>query len=471
MDLVLGIDLGTSYFKLGLFDRDGRMRGLARVAVPTRKNDTRHELPIDDFQHILKQAFADACNQAAAQPSDVKAVSYASQANTFLLLDQNLLPITPLILWTDGRARPPAEPFQKLFTRDDFSAVTGLGMIAPEFAAAKLLWFRQNQPEIFRRTHAVMTLSDYLVYLLTGRRTGDAATAALLGLWDLKNARWWDKAFEILNIPRSWFSTMLRPGTPVGRTLSHAADWLGLTPGTPLVAGSLDHHAAAIGAGIGRHADMSLSLGTVTACLHVQPNFTARPDCCTGPDVKPDCFFQLGFLSAGAADLENYRNEHAPNLSIEQLLHDAANILPGANGLRFSHQHGFAESPRLHAGGSFTPAHYARAILESTAFAARRLIENILSTPIPPRLLATGGGARSPLWLQIIADVLGCEVLAPDAEEPACRGAAILAAPAAGWFDSLDTARETFCSIPRRFTPDPAARAFYQHWLTKQNNL
>ena len=219
MRFVLGIDLGTSYFKLGLFNKLGHLQGLGRVAVQTNKGDgSLCELPTDRFWQLLNNALADACKQAHAQPEDIEAVAYSSQANSFLLLDCDKKPLTPLILWPDSRAQTIHPDIQQLWQRGDFLQTTGLGLaISPGFCLSKLAWFRDNHSQLWAKVHRIMTISDYLTFSLTSQAVGDAGTASLLGLYDLPKQQWWPQALDTIQIQPSQLSSspprvLLGPG-------------------------------------------------------------------------------------------------------------------------------------------------------------------------------------------------------------------------------------------------------------------
>jgi len=432
MELVAGVDLGTSYFKVGLFGREGTMHGLGRVAVAKDiGNGSLCELPAERFWSILRQALQQACAQANTMPENIIAISYSSQAGSFLLLDKNNSPLTPLILWPDTRDAQLDPAAVNLWKHPKFLATTGIGIdLAPVSCVSKLKWFQNNQPHIWAQTHRVMTISDYFTFSLTGKFVGDAGTASLLGIYDLPNHRWWSDAFAILGIDPSYFSTPLLPGTAAGVVTPEGANLLGLHSGIPFVVGSLDHHVAAIGAGVPSIAPASESTGTVVACLNYLTTFSPKPNCCMGPGLDNNTFYQLAVSSNGASVLEWYQKNFAQDLSIVELLSLAQNIPGGAEGLTalpsadtFPVLTGFQNASPKH-----TRGHYVRAILESNAATLKELMEQLCGKDIPPRIVATGGGAKSKLWLQIKSDLLQAQMISAACEEPACRGAAMFAA-------------------------------------------
>ncbi len=417
MGLLLGIDLGTSYLKAALFDETGQLRGLGRVAVGVQEPEPeRRELPIAVFLERLREAVAAALQAAGATAAQIVAMSYGSQANTFLLLDQEYRPLTPLIFWHDRRAHPLTEELQAFGTSNERRRHTGLWQMVPESAPAKLLWLAQRSPKVWERCHAVMTVSDYLSFFLTGERVGDASTAALTGLYDLLGRGWWDKALTKFGVKTSQLSAPLLPGTCAGKLTRQAADFFQLAPGTPVAAGALDHHAAAIGSGLGVQVQASLSSGTVLAAIMLSEKITPAAGCLLGPHAGGKEFFLLAFDPQGATRLEEYQRAHAPESSLSELFAR----LDGAGS-------GDVHSENL------------RQHLRAMAQTEKQLLASIAPGRHFSTLAATGGGARSRTALQIKADVLN-ERIVSTSTEPACLGAAALGSVGAGVFSDLESA-------------------------------
>ena len=457
MELVLGIDLGTSYFKLGVFDRSGKLHGLGRVPVKTDNVDgTRCELPAERFWLILNKGLKHALQQANAKASDIQGVGYSSQVNSFILLDNNDKPLTPLILWPDSRVEKIDPAVEQLFERDDFLNTTGIGLeVTNLFAISKLLWFRKNQPALWEKVNRIMTISDYLTFSLTGKYVGDAGGASLLGILNLKNLSWWPEALEILDICPEKLSKPLRTGTLTGPLTETGSKLLGLNPQTPFVVGSFDHHVAAIGAGLGQIAEVSESTGTVLACIKYTDKYNPEKNVCMGPDVNENNFYKVTLSSNGASVLEWYQKTYSPQHSIGELVKMAEDVQPGCDGLvalpsanEYENLEGFQNIKPSH-----SPKHFVRAIMESTTQSLAELVDNLYPEGRPKKIVATGGGAQSDLWLQMKADLLGIEFVRTKCHEPACMGAGMLAAVAAEWFTTIEQTGETWVKIDLAFEP------------------
>lgn len=455
--LLLGIDFGTSYLKVGLFGSAGTLKGIGRVAVARQTSATGHcELAISDFWKLLRTALADALAQAGADAKNIAALSYSSQANTFLLLDQNDAPLTPLILWTDTRA-PSLDPrLLELSQTPAFARATGLSSLSTTHAAAKLRWIQDNNPAIWMRTRRVMTLSDYFTFAMTGEHAGDASTAALLGMYDLGAKTWWPPALGAAGLDPRMMSTPLAPGSACAQTTTRAADLLGIPAGAKFAVGGLDHHLAAIGSGLGRLADASISTGTVLAAIAIVPEVTPSPGCIHGPHTGENDYYRLAFDPAGAGELEDYHRQHAPALTIKQLFALAGDASAGDTTAAGSLDANALAADALAAdkkNARHGPA--VREILERTARVHRRLVATVANGRQITCVVATGGGSRSALWLQIKADILGIPVVSPASPERACLGAAMFAAVAAGFHSTLETCADVMVREDRVYLPTP----------------
>jgi len=457
MELVLGIDLGTSYFKLGLFGCDGKLHGLGRGAVETDKNnDSRCELPTKKFWTILRDSLNQALAEAGAKATDILALGYSSQASSFVLLDEKDQPLTPLILWPDARVKEIDPAITKLWQREDFLTVTGFGIEhSPQLMVSKLKWFQKTRPDIWSKARRIMTIADYLTFIITGNPVGDAGTASLLGTLDIQNLRWWDEALKLVGICPEKLSKPLRPGTIAGAVTQSGSKFMGLPTGIPFVVGSLDHHLAAIGAGLGKIGEISESTGTVLACIKTAEKCNPVKNKCVGPGFHENWFNELTFSSNGASVLAWYQQAYAPQLSVAELVELAEEVPPGCDGLvakpcanQYPGLDGFENATAKH-----TPGHFARAIMESVAATLGGLVEDLYPQGRPGKIVATGGGAKSDLWLQIKADLLGVEFVRTQCHEPACMGAAMLAAVAADWFATIAQASETWLKIDSTFKP------------------
>lgn len=459
MSLLLGIDLGTSYFKAGLYTDEGVLRGLGRRPAPVCAPEPgRREMAPEEFWAALRETVGSALKAADADGPDVSALSYSSQANSFLLLDAAMRPLTPVIIWQDVRSLPNGTPLTDYWTTPEFFGKTGLKTCSPNFMPGKLEWFRHHQTGTWKQVAHVLTLSDYLSSTLTGDPSGDSGTAALTGLWNIPANSWHNEALSLAEIDQSWLPSLVRPGAPLGTLCAEGARRLGLARGTSMAAGSLDHHAAAVGSGVGRLAPASLSTGTVLAALRLIDGWQPVAGAFHGPDWKAGRHFALVADNRGAAILEEFRRRYAPGDEFETLLEAADQVRPETVLPVISTQAWDDPDPRYF--GELSPMDrdargaIVRSIMEAIARRQRILLERLFGKSPPETVIATGGGARSSLWLQIQSRALGARVLAPESAERACLGAALLAGVAAGLFRDVDEASRRMVKAGRAVEPD-----------------
>ncbi|MCF0172936.1 MAG: hypothetical protein HUJ91_04305 [Bacteroidales bacterium] len=450
MDLYLGIDLGTTNFKVGIYDSRGHLLGLGRTLVGKETEGNRCILQVNTFWKNLKDAIAEALAESGASPQDIRGVSYSSQANSFLLLGDELQPLTPFVMWPDTRPEGDCPPLDALLEHPDYLSRTGLGVaLCCEAMPAKIHWFRKNEPKVLEKARAIMTISDYLVHSLTGNRLGDVGTASLTGLLDCRKAAWWQDSLDIFGIDKGMLSTPLRCGSEAGTVTAEGASLSGLAQGTKVFIGNLDHYMVALGAGVPTGNRISESTGTVLACVNYSKTYCPRIGVDIAPGFAEGEYFQISFNNNGATALEWYREHHIPERPIEQMSDMAATVPMGCEGLaalpccnKYPALEGFTGIKESH-----SHAHFARAIMESTAVSLAELVKSLDPDGECREIIPSGGGARSRVWLQIKADTLRLPFLLQESGELATKGAAMVCAIGTGMFASTDEAIDQLVTI------------------------
>ncbi|QDT00364.1 FGGY-family carbohydrate kinase [Adhaeretor mobilis] len=431
MSNILVFDLGTSYFKICLFDEYGQIVGLQRVPTPVQQTaEMRAELPTTSFIQCLTDATKRLSLEVGGL-SDVAAVSFATQANSFVLLDKFDDALTSIILWNDQRALGLSSPLDELQATSEFKETTGLPGLTHEFLPAKTSWFQQHQPQVMEKTARVALISDYLTLWLTGNHVTEAGTAGLSGLVDIHRLHWWTEACDRIKLPVDWLPTIVRAGTDAGSLRQAVAAELGLPLGCKLIIGCLDQYAGAIGAGNTEPGSISETTGTVLATVRCSNQFekNAPPSVFQGPTFSQDQYYQMVFGEVSAQLLEKYRNSLPDLPSFAELDKLADSVPAGAGGV---HLHPDAASKSasemfLDRQSHHTRGHDVRAIYEAVASELQQQIELLCKDEKPTVIYSVGGAARSDLWLRIKSETLGCPVRVMDCSEPTSLGAAILA--------------------------------------------
>ena len=472
-DVVLGIDLGTGSVKCVALGRDGAPCGDAAHPYQTDYPQPGFaEQDPDDWWRASAAAVRAALAAGGLDPAAVRCVALCGTAHTPVLLDRNDAVIRPAILWSDQRSGVQVVRLQ----RTAAAAILEQTLNEPSctWTLPQLLWVREHEPDALARTRRLLIAKDYLIFRLTGEAVTDPATAASTLLFDLRHGDWSKPLTQLCGLGPDTLPRVVPASAQAGRLTTAAASEFGLVPGTPVAAGTLDSAAELVGTGVLRPGQGLVRLGTAGAVMVV----TETPRCCHGALTYPHPLSPFGYNQSGtnacATALQWFRNQltaASASLRYADLDELAAQVAPGSDGVLF-HPYLIGEraphwDPELRA--SFTGltvqhgrAHLARAVLEGVALSLRDCLEALRGqglTLTDCRLC--GGGAGSPLWRQIVCDVLALPGVWVGGGDSA-SGAALLAAVAAGFFESLPAAVGAAVNTAAPVRPNPAAVACYQ---------
>ena len=431
MAKILVIDLGTSYFKFALFDRAGQLCALVQREPPLQRPEPgRLELAADAFVRTIVDGIAEVGRQAKGL-SDVEAVSFATQTNSFLLLDGQDRPLTPIVLWPDRRAAE--KGISPIFGKWDLSPfpITGVPAVNIQFMLAKLLWLQREQPKVWSSAARLCLISDYLSLLFSGRHVTEAGAAGLTALVDIHRCQWWSEMLAKANVDPAGLPEIVRAGTDLGPITGAAAAKFALPAACRFIVGCLDQYAGAIGAGNVESKLISETTGTVLAAVRLAEEFAIDLPAAVfqGPAFAEGQYWRMAFGEVSANYLHWYRDQLPDRPAFEILTELAATVAPGADGLTLATDSPPSTPEAVFRGWTahHTRAHAVRAILEVVARALGGQVASVAGATLPAEIRSAGGAARSAVWLQIKADMLGVPVRATQCPEPTSLGAAILA--------------------------------------------
>ena len=458
----LGLDIGGTGVKAGVFSRDGKMLAFSRSSFePTVSKDGHVDISIE----VIRESARNVVREAAAESgAKILAMAVSSQGETFVSLDEKDRPLHDAIMWYDSRAGRQADELCNAV-----HAVTGRKpSIDAIMIVSKIKWLHENRPEIMQKARRFLLLPDYISYCLTGLAAIDTNTAASTGLLtpDKDKDKYDPAILKAGGIDVSQVSNIFIPGTPVKKIkTSVAKDW-GLAPDTLLVTGTNDQYAGALGAGNCRPGILSETSGT---CLALVTLTKKRPrglpaGLLSGKFPLPSYWFILAYSKTAGLVLDWFRREFFPSASWKEMEQSALAAPPGShNLLALPHFDGtISPFPNPSARGAFcnltlrhTKSDMFRALLESLAYSLRENIEFMGRNGYPVDVVRSiGGGAQNNLWLQIKADVTGMSVEKPVVYEAAVLGAAMLAAAGNGEFKSPAESSEKFYRTERVFAPN-----------------
>jgi xylulokinase len=449
-EVVVGLDLGTGGVRAIAVDLQGKIVAQTTRSYPlfTPQPGWTEQNPSDWVEASLNALFD------IAQQLDGKraiALGLSGQMHGMVPLDAEGKVIRPAILWNDQRTGKAVDlieatiPRQELIQRTGNPAITG-------FQLPKIVWLRTEEPEAYAQLWRVLLPKDYLGYVLTGKLFTEPSDASGVGCLNLASRQWDRDILSVVNIDPGLFPSVLESTAIAGQLKGDIAARVGLPTELPVIPGGGDNAAAAIGLGISSSNLNRGSLSIGTSGVIFAPCDRPIPD----PEGRVHLFCHvdggyhlLGVTLAAGGSVRWYRDTFAPNLSYTDLMTMAENSVPGARGILFLPHLSGERSPHLDpdtrgAWVNLSLAHVQadliRAVIEGVAFSLLSALEIISQMAPVHQLLATGGGARSTIWLQILADVLQTELVAPKAEEGAAYGAAILAMVGVGAYPNIKAA-------------------------------
>ncbi|HIR50532.1 MAG TPA: xylulokinase [Candidatus Avoscillospira avicola] len=469
--LYLGVDLGTSSVKVLLVDETGAVRKTASRTYPLEfpQPGWSQQNPADWWNAVVQ------CVPELLEGEDkaqVAGLSVGGQMHGLVVLDENDQVIRPAILWNDGRTGRETEELNADFGKEKLLSLVG-NIAFAGFTAPKLLWMRRNEPELFQKIKKIMLPKDYLVYRLTGVHSCDYSDASGMLLLDVANRRWSPELLSYCSVTEEQMPKLFESYESVGTVLPEIAAQLGLPEGVVVAAGAGDNAAAAVGTGTVGNGCCNVSLGTSGTVFISSDDFRLPPEGNLHAFAHADGAYHLMGCILSAASAYGWwtkeilkatsDNDEQNPITDEDLGRNPVFFLPYLMGERSPHNDPAARGAFLGMSMDTTRYQMTQAILEGVAFAIRDSVEIARSLGIEiTESGLCGGGAKSPLWRKIMANVLNMEMQVPVQEEGAGYGGAILAMVAAGAYGSVREACEKLRTERRIYKPDPAIAARYE---------
>jgi len=472
--LFLGIDVSTTGAKALLIDAEGTVVASASTPLPlsTPKPLWSEQDPRDWWNGIVT-SIRTALSETGTTGSDVKAIGVTGQMHGLTLLDGRGEVLRPAILWNDQRTGAQCDEIRRRIGRERLIQITGNDALTG-FTAPKILWVQQQEPEVYAKGAQILLPKDYIRYKLTGDYGTDKAGGAGTALFDVKKRDWSPEVAAALDLPMAWLPPTYEGPEVSGTVSSEAAALTGLEAGTPVVGGGGDQAAGAVGVGAVEPGIVSLVLGTsgvvfaTTGEPFTEPQGLLHAFC----HSVPNTWHLMGVMLSAAGSLQWYRDTLAPGVSFDDLLAPAAGVEAGAEGLLFlpylTGERTPYPDPLARAGFigltlRHGKPHLTRAVLEGVAFGLRDSMELVRSAGLGSirQVRLSGGGAKSPLWRQILADILGEELVTVNTTEGGAFGAALLAGVAGGAWAGVPQACAATIKVVDRVEPQPEQVAVY----------
>ncbi len=484
MSYVIGIDVGTSGTKIVAINEEGKVS-----ASVTKNYDLHSPKPgwaqqnPQDWKKAVFEGLAEICQKINGQ--EVRAIGLTGQMHGSVFLDENGNVLYPAILWCDQRTARQCEKINEIVGEKQLLEMVSNPALTG-FTAPKILWLRDEEPDVYKKVKHVLLPKDYIRYELTGEFASDVADASGTLLFNVNKRCWHEELLKKLDISVEWLPKVYEGTEITGKVKPSVAKELNLSPDTLVVAGGGDQAAGGVGCGVVRSGIVSASLGTSGVVfafaehVHTDPEGRVHTFC----HSVPGAWHVMGVMLSAGGSLQWFRNklckdemEKSKQTGVdayEYITQPAEQVPIGSNGLIFlpyltgertPHKDPYARGAFIGLSLMHGKAEMARAVLEGVSFGMRDSVEIMKEMGIPiSEVRISGGGARSALWRQIMADVCKVPMVVINVDEGPAFGAGLLASIPAGMFSSLSEACDKIIKEVSRVEPNPQHSEEYEFW-------
>lgn len=467
----IGVDLGTSSVKLLLMDKQGTVVKTVSKEYPISfpKPGWSEQNPYDWYEQSVAGIRE---LTVGIKKEEVAGISFGGQMHGLVILDENDKVIRPAILWNDGRTTKECEYLNNTIGKGKLTEYTA-NIAFAGFTAPKILWVRENEPENFQKIRKIMLPKDYLAYRFSGVHATDVSDASGMLLFDVKNRCWSEEMLEICGISKDCMARVFESYECIGHLTEEAAEKLGLTTDTAVIAGAGDNAAAAVGTGTVGDGSCNISLGTSGTIFISSMTFGVDANNALHAFAHADGHYHLMGCMLSAASCNkwwlddiigtgDYAKEQE-GITDEMLGSNHVFYLPYLMGERSPHNNPLARATFTGMTMDTTRTDMTQAVLEGVAFAIRDSFE--VAKSLGMKITETkicGGGAKSPLWRKMIANILNIRVCVLDKEEGPSLGAAMLAAVGTGAYETVEAAAGQIVHVVDTIEPDAEIAARYE---------
>lgn len=452
--LLVGLDVGTTNIKALIFTPSGAV--VAQASTPTPTHTPRPGWATYDPKEIW-QAVVRVLREATASVESWRIVSVAvgSMGEAGVPLDGHGEPLYALIAWYDPRTKPQAEWLAETIGKDTLFSLTGLS-VQPILGLCKLLWLKENEPEVFAKTVRWLNVAEYVAFCLSGEQATDYSLASRTLALNIQTRRWADEVLTAAGVPLNLYAPLSASGVKIGTVTPAASQQTGLPTSASVATGGHDHVCASFAVGVVQPGMVADSMGTSETIFLALDKALTDPDVgrqgfSQGAHVVPDQYYIFGAVYTSGASMDWIRGQFGENLPHATLVQEADRVSAGSRGVCFLPHLRLASAPYddpkgrgafIGLGTASDRAVLYRAVLEGLAYDARNMLEAMLTlagTTDLKTIIATGGGTRNHLLMRIKSSVMNRPIQISSIDEATCLGAALLGGMGAGIYrDAAD---------------------------------
>lgn len=493
MNYLIGIDLGTSATKTVLFDENGTVIASASREYPMYQpqNGWAEQKP-EDWREAALETITRVVKESGVDKDEIKGIGISGQMHGLVMLDENNEVIRPSIIWCDQRTAKECEEITEKVGKERLIEITANPALTG-FTASKILWVRNHEPENYAKCRHILLPKDYVRLILTGEYATEVSDASGMQLLDVPNRCWSDEVLEKLDIDKRMLAKVYESPEVTGTILPEIAAVTGLSEKTVVVGGAGDNAAAAVGTGVVKDGRAFTTIGTSGVVFAHSKNVTIDPKgrvhtfCC----AVPGCWHVMGVTQGAGLSLQWFRNNFCQDYmekakeegcdAYDYINRDVESVSLGADRLIYLPYLMGERTPHLDPDcrGVFfglsaihTRKHMLRAVMEGVSYSMKDCNDILKEMGVEvDDMMACGGGGRSAVWRQMLADMYGCTVKTVTAKEGPALGVAILAGVGAGIYDSVEAACEKMIHTDKSCDPIPEHTAKYEEYHKIYKNL
>lgn len=478
----LGIDLGTSSVKVLAMDNKGSIIGHASADYPllTPREGWAEQNP-EDWWEGTKQAMHLLLEQTNIDPVMIKGIGFSGQMHGLVALDEDNNVLYPAILWCDQRTHNECDQITAHFGKEGLLKTVG-NQALTGFTAPKILWLKNNHPDIFKKIAHILLPKDYMAFRMTGKYCTDFSDASGMLLLDVKNKRWSSEMLDFLGIDERVLPTLHESFEPVGKLKFRALEQLGLKGDITLVAGAGDQAAGAIGTGTVDEGIICVSMGTSGVVFAAHNEYVADSDMRLHAFCHANGkFHSMGVMLSCASCIKWWHDKVNDKYSIDELIDETKSIpagsekvifLPYLMGERTPYPDPFARGTFVGITPDTSRQSMSKAILEGVSFGLKDAFEIIKNMGIPVNeVRVIGGGARNSEAIKILSDILNFPVKTINTSQGGALGGAILAGVGVSFYRDVNTACNELIKTVETYEPDAKNAKIYESVYLRYKSL